>query len=784
MGWLLLPLLVPYFFRRVWRQRDYIRNLRERFGLLPNEFRQPSHGSIWIHAVSVGEIVAAAGLIAELRSRYPLAPVFVSVSTVAGRRVAEQRLKDQCDGIFYAPLDYCFAIRSILRRIRPLVLVILETEIWPNLYREVKRTFAGLLIVNGRISERAHRRYFKARWLFAEVLSLPDRILAQDEVSRQRFASLMRPHDADARLSVGGNLKYDLGPSTSPAPAELQAFLDALGPKRVWIAASTMPPASEGDADEDEVVIGAFERLQPAFDDLLLILVPRRPERFDVAAERLAASGLHWVRRSSLPLHSPLPLPGVLLLDSMGELASLFPIADAVFMGGTLNRRGGHNILEPAACGNAIVIGPHMENFPEIAADFRKAGAVLEISQPEEVAEGLRSLLLDADRRRALGERARAQFLAGKGATARAADRAAILYECSVPRPPRSWWHYTFLWPLARLWEAGSRWMRERQSAEMQRLPRPVVSVGNLTTGGAGKTPAVLWLAGAFRQREFAPAILTRGYRRISREPIVIAGPGEHLQRESTGDEAQIFLRRAQAPIGIGARRYETGLALLERFPADVFLLDDGFQHWRLARDFDLVLLDALMPFGERDLVPLGRLREPIAALARADAFLLTRTAGGGRLKGIEAMLREVNPAAPIFRSTVLPLAWVDAANGSEQPVADWQPELPMAFCGLANPNSFRQTLRKLGLKPQSFWPFPDHHVYAPADLRRLELFAQSAGARVLLTTEKDFHNLESDWYLSIRQTSLYWLKIGTEIQNGDALVEMILRKTGLGRDG
>jgi len=770
----------------VWKQRDYLHHFWERFGWLPAELRQTTHGSIWIHAVSVGEIISAAGLIEELRGRYPLAAVYVSVTTVAGRKVAEQRLKALCDGIFYAPIDYCFAVRNVLKRIRPIVLVILETEIWPNLYHEVKKTFAGLLIVNGRISGRAHRRYYRARWVFSEVLSLPDRILAQDKVSRQRFASIMEDDDSPAarteHLAVGGNLKYDQDPGASACPDVLRAFLERIGPKQTWIAASTMPPASEGDVDEDEAVIAAFARLQDVFRDLLLILVPRRPERFDLAAQRLEASGIPWVRRSQLDEDSALPLPGVLLLDSMGELASLFPLADVVFMGGTLNRRGGHNILEPAACGNAIVIGPHMENFPEIAAEFREAGAAFPVEKPEDLPEALRALLLDPHCRQEMGKKAQDQFLAGKGATQLYADEVGKLYESCVPRTPRSWWHYAFLWPLARLWALGSRSKRERQSGEAKKLPVPVLSVGNLTTGGAGKTPAALWLVDELHARGRAPAILTRGYRRLSREPFLIAGPGQKLARASTGDEAQIFLQRSLAPVGIGAKRYETGLQLLERFPADIFVLDDGFQHWRLARDFDLVLIDALMPFGERDLIPLGRLREPLSALKRADAFLITRTASGARLRGIEKMLRAVNSRAPIFRSIVKPVAWVDAANGVEKAVEDWQPESVAAFCGLANPNSFRQTLRALGIAPKSFWRFSDHHLYAPAELKRLEDYAQSVDARVLLTTEKDFHNLEPDWYLSIRQTPLYWLKITTSVMDGDALVDLILSRT-VGRE-
>ncbi|MCZ2156772.1 MAG: tetraacyldisaccharide 4'-kinase [Bryobacterales bacterium] len=781
LGWILLPLLFPYFFRRVLRQRDYIRNLRERFGLLPNEFRQSTHGSIWIHAVSVGEAISAAALITEMRRRYPLAPVFLSVTTVAGRRVAEQRLQGLCDGIFYTPLDYCFAIRSILRRIQPLVLVILETEIWPHLYREVKKTFAGLMIVNGRISPRAHRRYMKARWFFSEVLALPDVILTQDEASRRRFASLMRPEDLP-RLSVGGNLKYDLDVSRGVPPADLKHFFEGFGKKQVWIAASTMPPMFEGDLDEDPVVIDTFRELSRSIPDLLLVLVPRHPERFELAAERLRNAGVSWVRRSELSSQPTLQLPGVMLLDSLGELPSLFPLADVVFMGGSINHRGGHNVLEPAACGKAVIIGPHMQNFPGITADFLEADALLQVERAGDLAGAVRELLLDPEKRARLGERARAQFERGKGATERAIDRAAVLYEFAVPRPPRSWWQYVLLWPLARLWQWGASWKRTRQTASAKRLPVPAVSIGNITTGGVGKTPLVLWLTERLRERGLSPAILTRGYRRASREPIIIAAPGEILPRMTTGDEPQIFLHRAGVPLGIGANRYETGLKLLERFQAGVFLLDDGFQHWRLARDFDLVLIDALMPFGERDMVPLGRLREPLANLARADAFLLTRTSGKGRLLGIEARLRAINSKAPIFRSRVVPMCWVDAANGVERPVADWRPEAVMAFCGLANPNSFRQTLRALGVETRAFWPFPDHHVYAPSGLRRLEELARNAGALALVTTEKDFYNLEQNWYMSIRQTPLYWLKIGTEVDDGDSLVNLILERTGMAR--
>ena len=710
-----------------------------------------------------------------MRRRFPLATVYVSVSTVAGRRLAEQKLNDVTDGIFYLPADYCFAVRRVLRHIKPVVVVILETEIWPNLYHEVKKTGAGLLTVNGRISPRALPRYRKARWLFREVLALPDSILAQDAVSRDRFAALM---DDTGTLSVGGNLKYDQDTSSKAPPEPVSAFVGRLRASHVWIAASTMPPARDSDPDEDDEVIASFQKLAPGFPGLLLILAPRRPERFARAATLLAEAGIRFLRRSQIEAKSTLELPCVLLMDSIGELASIFPLADVVFVGGTLNHRGGHNILEPAQAAKAIVIGPHMENFPEIASDFREAAAVSEIEAAYALTPAVKQLLQDPQTRNLLGKKAQARSLTGRGATERCIEQIGHLYQHCVPRSARSWWHYALLWPLSQLWRLGAQWKRKRDTAQRQALPVPVLCVGNVTTGGAGKTPAVLWLVESLRRRNLSPAILTRGYRRASREPMLSAGPNEHPPTELTGDEAQILLRRSGVPIGIGANRYETGLALLERFPVDLFVLDDGLQHWLLARDCDVVVIDALQPFGDRDLLPLGRVREPLRdGLARADFFLLTRTESGARLRGIEATLQAHNPTAPIFHSRVHAECWVDAGSGVEFPVDHLLGGSVVAFCGLANPNSFFLSLRGLHQKVAAQVPFPDHHQFRPSELRRLGGLAAASGATALVCTEKDFENLDPDWQLALDECPLYWLRIGTQIDNGEELLTQIMNR-------
>ncbi|MCU0227872.1 MAG: tetraacyldisaccharide 4'-kinase, partial [Bryobacterales bacterium] len=468
-----------------------------------------------------------------------------------------------------------------------------------------------------------------------------------------------------------------------------------------------------------------------------------------------------------------------LLLDTIGELASLFPMADVVFVGGTLNHRGGHNILEPAQSGRAIVIGPHMENFPEIAADFRQAGALVEVQDTNALAEATARLLEHPAERRELGRIAARVAQAGRGATERCIHRVADLYQHCLPRSPRSWWHYAALWPLARVWAAGAAWKRHRELPQARRLPAAVLCVGNVTMGGAGKTPTVLWLVEQLRARGHQPAILTRGYRRVSRQATLVANPGDRPPRESTGDEAQILLRRGGVPVGIGANRVLAGQAVLQQHPATkVFVLDDGLQHWRLHRDCNLVVVDALQPFGQRDLFPLGRLREPLAeGLSRAHAFLITRTECGASVLGIEQTLRRMHPKAPVFRSRVLALGWVDARTGTTLP-PDALQEIPVvAFCGLANPNSFFVTLRAVQVAVKARAPFPDHHPYHPQELKRLDALAAATGAQALVCSEKDIQNLNADWAKSIGDRPLYWLKIGMDVDQPEALVALLCKQ-------
>lgn len=764
----LTPALALYLLYRGIRNPRYWTRFGERLGLLPDPLETTGPGAIWFHAVSVGEVNSCLELIRRLRAERPRVKIYVSTATLAGREAADHKLGGVADGVFFAPLDYRSVVRRVLRRLRPALVVVLETEIWPNLYRESKRAGALLLVVNGRISDRAFPRYRRWRPFFQYVLHWPDAILAQSEGDAERYVLAGAPR---SRIRLPGNLKYDFIPPAAGVTSDIARFVAELKPSNIWIAASTMAPFEDGDVDEDDAVIDAFRQVTAEHPGLLLILAPRRPERFNVVAAKLEQAGVPFARRSRLP--KSLDLPGVLLLDSIGELAALFERTDVVFMGGTLARRGGHNILEPAYFAQPVVVGPHMENFSDIACSFHEHEALARIEGPRELGPAVAELLRDAPRRTALGARARELAMSKRGVGARIAQEIWRAYDAGVPNPPPSLAARMFLTPCTWLWSAGHRVNMKRSLATRRALTTPVVSIGGLTLGGSGKSPMVAHLAARLHEAGRNPAILTRGYKRTSPGRIIVVPRGESASPETTGDEAQIFIRAGDAHVGIGADRFAAGARIERELAPDIFLLDDGFQHLRLDRSHDIVLIDALDPLAG-GVFPLGRLREPLESLARADIIVLTRVEPGQNVSAIEFLLRQHNPKAPIFRSRVVPRDWVDVDCGAVRGTANPGFRRVAAFCGLGAPRAFWRTLEQLGLEIAFRQAFPDHHRYRAADLRKLAAQAVAAGAEVLATTQKDAINLPPEAAALVAPLKLLWLNIGIEIENQEELLRRI----------
>ena len=404
---LALVLSAPLWLLRMLNQGKYRAGLAERFGRVPDRLRDPQRRpTIWVHAVSVGEVLAVGGLISELQQRATSLRIVVSTTTAAGQKLARDRYGG--GNVFYFPLDFAFAVRPYLRALRPQLIVVAETEFWPNFLRLTRQSGVRVAVVNARVSDRSFPRYRRFRGLAAAVLSQVNLFLAQGEEDRRRLLEIGAPSE---RVHVSGNLKFDLQPAgEAPLLTGLRAALQRDRVAPVFVCGSTV----EG---EEPIVLQAFTGIRERFPNALMILAPRHPERFTPVADMLAASGTTFVRRSKWDGSQPIA-PGIFLLDSIGELASSYALADIAFVGGSLVPKGGHNILEAAQHGVATIVGPYTENFRDMVALFRQAGALV-VATAGELPQTLLGLLTDETRRRGVGARAREILRDNAGATTR-----------------------------------------------------------------------------------------------------------------------------------------------------------------------------------------------------------------------------------------------------------------------------------------------------------------------------------------------------------------------------
>jgi 3-deoxy-D-manno-octulosonic-acid transferase len=417
--------LLPYFLYQALFNRKYLGNFRQRLGLLPDDLNaEPGEGlrpAIWVHAVSVGEALTANSLLAALRARFPGRRLFLSTTTATGQAVARSRVTG-ADGVFYFPFDWKFSARRALNAIDPAVVVLMESELWLNFLGECRERRIPVIVANGRISDRSFARSRRfgvfARRLYRDVT----RFVMQSRADAERAVAMGAAPD---RVIVGGNLKYDVGNvGGGEKCAETARLLDetfALSSAPLIIAGST----TEG---EEEIVLAAFERArkEKAFERARLLLAPRHPERFDLVARLLADAGLRSARRSAC--EGDCKAADVILLDTVGELAALYRLADVVFVGGSLVPKGGHNILEPALYARPIIVGPHMENFREITGEFLRRDALLQLRGADsraltrELEAAFMTLLGQKEYADTLGANARRAIDENRGATARTVD--------------------------------------------------------------------------------------------------------------------------------------------------------------------------------------------------------------------------------------------------------------------------------------------------------------------------------------------------------------------------
>jgi 3-deoxy-D-manno-octulosonic-acid transferase len=456
----LFIVLLPRFLHQARRHGKYAGSFNERMGRLPGVLASDERETVWVHAVSVGEFQAARPLIERFRREMPDARVLVSTITLTGQRLARSHCPSLIDGVFYFPFDFRFAVKRALMHVKPSLVVILETELWPNFLRECQLLGAVTVLANGRISERSFNRYKRVRPFIKRALRNVSLLVMQSEADAERARSLGA---LAISVRVCGNLKYEVGvgglglvggeDGTRPSAtlSELDDQFALSSPAPLIVGGSTAP-------GEEDILLAAFRtvRTRQGLEHTRLLVAPRHPERFDEVAELIARSGFSLARRSQTSAASPAPAgetagtsyssikevtdsraADVVLLDTIGELQSAYRYASVVFVGGSLVPHGGQNVIEPAAYAKPIIVGPHTQNFKQIVEDFLRVGAIVQLTEAGEnstssLANELTRLLSDGEAAAQIGERA-SELLANRRGAVECTVTA--IKEIFTPRP-------------------------------------------------------------------------------------------------------------------------------------------------------------------------------------------------------------------------------------------------------------------------------------------------------------------------------------------------------------
>lgn len=772
-------LIIPVFLIRAIRERGFVERIKQCLGFVPAEDleRVAKKNCIWVHAASVGEVVATSPLIKEFRKEFPKNPILVSVVTTNGYEMANRIIKD-ADSIIYFPLDLPFIAANMVRRIAPRVFLPVETELWPNFLRACRNHKIPVMMVNGRISDKSVKRYHLLYSLLNNMINTVTKFAMQSPIDAEYIIRL----GANPNLViVTGNTKFDQT-YTDVTEEEKQSLLQEMGLQNndgIFLAGSTH-------RGEEEFVLKAFEVVRQKRPNAKLVIAPRELLR---VREVLAICKHHDfpVKRRTELLQEfkegkQDTSHDIVILDTIGELGKVYSIGDVIYVGGSLISHGGHNILEPAAHGKAIVVGYNMFNFKETHALFTKRNAVVTVQDAAELSKVVAHLFEDEEERHRMEHESKQICLENKGAARKSAvllhqmivqveeGRLASGFIKSTNKVEN---FQTYFYHLIHshdahgfLTQLGIAFLfvcsiiytglvklklniYRLNLLKKSKLPCYVISLGNITVGGTGKTPTAQQLALFIRSLGYRVVILNHGYRAKWKGAVGIVSDGKKLMMnvEEAGDEAYMLAKHLpDIPVLIGPERSVTGAYAVKNFQAEVAILDDGYQHWDLIRDLDILLIDAVNVFGNGYLLPRGTLREPISNIDRADVCLLTKVdqANETSREYIHTMIRKKNKNALIVESIHRPICFVKLSDWHQNiaskgvDVSEIKGTRVMAVSAIGNPSSFEQTLADLGAIVVESLRFPDHHEYTVQEMIDSLNLAIQMEAQAIVVTEKD----------------------------------------------
>ena len=799
---LVVIIIIPVFAIRSIREKGFVERIKQSLGIFPDGALDPvaKKNCIWVHAASVGEIVATSPLIKEFRKEFPKSPILVSVVTTSGYEMANRIIKD-ADSIIYFPLDLPFIAASVLRRIHPRIFLNVETELWPNFFMTARQMHIPVMMVNGRISEKSVRRYKYMFSILTDMIGTVKFFAMQSQIDANYIKELGAPENL---VTVTGNTKFDQT-YTDVTPEEREKILNDMGLKDaegIFLAGSTH-------RGEEDYVLQAFKAVRETHKNAKLVIAPRELLRTREVISICSRAGFKVGTRTELQKRPPAN-EDVIILDTIGELGQVYSIGDVIYVGGSLVTHGGHNILEPAAHGKAIIVGHHMENFKDTHALFTNRNACITVNSPAELVEQTKKLFDDAKRRKQLEDETLKIVLENRGAARKSAvllRKVLTSYEAKEnARHPhttqkienlRTYFIYLihskesdgiamtiimgicYLFSLVYEQLVNMKLLCYKMGIlGKERLNCFVISLGNITVGGTGKTPTAQRLAKDIRDMGYKVVILNRGYRSKWHGEVGIVSDGKnlHMDAAEAGDEAYMLAKHLpNVPVLIGAERAVTGKYAIEHFGAEVAILDDGYQHWQLVRDMDILLVDAVNVFGNGHLLPRGTLRESMSHISRADVCLITKVdqAEAGAGEYIRETVHKYNAEAKIVESIhqprcFIPLAeWVVNLASEGISVESISGQKMVAVSAIGNPASFEQTLRDLGAEIVESIRYPDHHEYTVKEMQDVLQQADALGAESIVITEKDAVKIPAEFAKSNWNIPIFVICVEVKFQAG-----------------